>query len=129
MLDERILVCSTSNQRQSRLRAEISCLELSRTGWNNIQDRCEYNSFRNHQSSYCKRIPKPLPPRNAEDILKYIADNCLTFKYLFSEEDEYGYERCKAIELYQDNEPISMTNYSENCIREAVEPIMDMDEL
>mgnify|MGYP001160146084 FL=1 len=78
---------------------------------------------------YCKRIPKPLPPRNAEDILKYIADNCLTFKYLFSEEDEYGYERCKAIELYQDNEPISMTNYSENCIREAVEPIMDMDEL
>ena len=36
----------------------MSGLELSRTSWNNIQDRCEYNSFRNHQSSYCKRIPK-----------------------------------------------------------------------
>lgn len=77
---------------------------------------------------YCQRIPEPLPPRNADDILKYIANNGLTFNYIL-DEDKYSSEYYKAIEVCRDGDVLCMVEYNNNCIRNAVEPLMDMDEL
>ena len=38
---------------------------------------------------YCQRIPAPIPPRNGDDILKYIAKSGLSFNYL-PDEDKHS---------------------------------------
>ena len=73
---------------------------------------------------YCKRIPAPLPPRNAEDVLSYIAKNELTFKYVKDEND-----KTVMIEVWIESDILSSTKYTEDCVRDAVEPLMDMVEL
>ena len=81
---------------------------------------------------YCQRIPAPIPPRNADDILKYIAKNGLSFNYLL-DEDKHSSEYYKALEVSKITsngyEVVCMVEYNENCIRDAIEPLMDMEEL
>ena len=83
---------------------------------------------------YCQRIPAPIPPRNADDILQYIAKNGLSFNYLL-DEDKHSSEYYKAVEVTKksclgiSDDVVCMVDYSENCIREAIEPLMDMEEL
>jgi len=77
---------------------------------------------------YCERIPQPLPPRNADDILKYIANNGLSFNYLL-DDDKHSSEYYKAVEVHRDGDILCMVEYNNNCIRNAIEPLMDMDEL
>ena len=73
---------------------------------------------------YCQRIPQPLPPRNADDILRYIARNNLSFVYLANEKDELV-----QMEVWKDNSILCSIEYTDNCIRDAIEPLMEMDEL
>lgn len=75
---------------------------------------------------YTKRIPAPLPPRNAEDILRFISDMKLSINYLWTEDDD---PICKAIEIHLDGDILMCMDYSEDCIRKAVEPLMDLEEL
>jgi hypothetical protein len=83
---------------------------------------------------YCQRIPAPIPPRNADDILQYIAKNGLSFNYLL-DEDKHSSEYYKALEVTKksclgiNDDVVCIVDYSENCIREAIEPLMDMEEL
>lgn len=81
---------------------------------------------------YCLRIPAPIPPRNGDDILQYIAKNGLSFNYLL-DEDKHSSEYFKAIEVVKKadfgDDVVCIVDYSENCIREAIEPLMDMEEL
>jgi hypothetical protein len=83
---------------------------------------------------YCQRIPAPIPPRNADDILKYIAKSGLSFNYLL-DDDEHSSEYYKALEVTKKSvlgikdDVICMVEYDENCIRTAIEPLMDMEEL
>ena len=81
---------------------------------------------------YCQRIPAPIPPRNGDDILQYIAKNGLSFNYLL-DEDKHSSEYFKAIEVVKKadfgDDVVCIVDYSENCIREAIEPLMDMEEL
>tara|TARA_E500000318_G_C3409890_1_gene153140 strand:+ start:167 stop:574 length:408 start_codon:yes stop_codon:yes gene_type:complete len=81
---------------------------------------------------YCQRIPAPIPPRNADDILKYIAKNGLSFNYLL-DEDKHSSEYYKALEVSKITsngyEVVCMVDYNDNCIRTAIEPLMDMEEL
>jgi len=75
---------------------------------------------------YCKRIPAPLPPRNAEDVLQFISDMKLSINYLMTEDDD---PICKAIEIHLDGDILMCMDYGEDCIRKAVEPLMDLEEL
>ena len=75
---------------------------------------------------YCQRIPAPLPPRNAEDILRFISDMKLSINYLMTEDEE---SICKAIEVHLDGDILMCVDYSEDCIRKAIEPLMDLEEL
>ena len=75
---------------------------------------------------YCERIPKPLPPRNAEDILRFISDMKLSINYLWTEDED---PICKAIEVHLDGDILMCMDYSEDCLRKAIEPLMDMEEL
>jgi hypothetical protein len=83
---------------------------------------------------YCQRIPAPIPPRNGDDILKYIAKSGLSFNYLL-DEDKHSSEYYKALEVTKKSvlgikdDVICMVEYNENCIRTAIEPLMDMEEL
>tara|TARA_R100000406_G_C3112518_1_gene124739 strand:- start:293 stop:688 length:396 start_codon:yes stop_codon:yes gene_type:complete len=83
---------------------------------------------------YCQRIPAPIPPRNGDDILKYIAKRGLSFNYL-PDEDKHSSEFYKALEVTKKSvlgikdDVICMVEYNENCIRTAIEPLMDMEEL
>ena len=81
---------------------------------------------------YCQRIPAPIPPRNADDILKYIAKSGLSFNYLL-DEDKHSSEYYKALEVSKITcdgfEVVCMVDYNDNCIRTAIEPLMDMEEL
>ena len=73
---------------------------------------------------YCKRIPSPLPPRNANDVLKYIAEKQYSINYITSDED------IEMIEIMDINENILVqVEYKDNCIRNAIEPLMDLEEL
>lgn len=73
---------------------------------------------------YCQRIPAPLPPRSAEDILKYIAKNQLAFCWL-----KDGEGNCEMLEVYQYGDLICSSEYNDNCIRNIIEPLMEMEEL
>jgi len=75
---------------------------------------------------YCERIPAPLPPRNAEDVLQFISDMKLSINYLMTEDEE---PICKAIEIHLDGDILMCMDYGEDCIRKAVEPLMDLEEL
>ena len=75
---------------------------------------------------YCERIPAPLPPRNAEDILRFISDMKLSINYLMTEDEE---SICKAIEVHLDGDILMCVDYSEDCIRKPIEPLMDLEEL
>ena len=83
---------------------------------------------------YCQRIPAPIPPRNGDEILKYIAKNGLSFNYLL-DEDKHSSEYYKALEVTKKSvlgikdDVVCMVEYNENCIRTAIEPLMDMEEL
>jgi hypothetical protein len=75
---------------------------------------------------YCERIPAPLPPRDAESILEYIAKNRIYFHYI---KDQSG--NVVLIEAMKDGVILCQTSYTESkgIIRFLVEPIMDMEEL
>ena len=81
---------------------------------------------------YCQRIPAPIPPRNADDILQYIAKNGLSFNYLL-DEDEHSSDYYKALEVTKvtcdGSDVVCIVDYDDNCIRTAIEPLMDMEEL
>ena len=78
---------------------------------------------------YCQRIPEPLPPRNADDILKYIAKNELSFNWILKDAGRgEGWARLLEV-VGRNDEPIVQVDVTDNCIRTAIEPLMDMDEL
>ena len=81
---------------------------------------------------YCQRIPAPIPPRNGDDILQYIAKNGLSFNYLL-DEDKHSSEYYKAVEVIKKtdfgDDIVCIVDHSDNCIRDAIEPLMDMEEL
>ena len=73
---------------------------------------------------YCERIPAPLPPRNAEDILRFIVENELTLTYVKDRTD-----KTVMLEIGRGSNIICSTEYGEDCIRKAIEPLMDLEEL
>ena len=73
---------------------------------------------------YCQRIPAPLPPRNAEDILRFIIENELTLTYVKDRTD-----KTVMLEIGRGSNIICSTEYGEDCIRKAIEPLMDLEEL
>ena len=79
---------------------------------------------------YCVRIPNPLPPRAADSILEYIAKNRISFNYI---QDNTG--ATKLIEVVKNldfgKSVLCQYEYAEmkTCIRESIEPLMDMEEL
>lgn len=75
---------------------------------------------------YSMRELDPLPPRNADDILHYIAKNKISFNYL---KDEMG--RVVAFEAHKDGLIICQMEYLKlkTIIRNVIEPVMDMEEL
>ena len=73
---------------------------------------------------YCERIPAPLPPRNADDILRFITENELTLAYV-----KDSLDKTVMLEVGRGSNILCSTEYSEDCIRTAVEPLMDMEEL
>jgi len=73
---------------------------------------------------YCKRIPAPLPPRNANDILRFIEENELTLTYVKDRIDE-----TVMVEVGRGSNIICSIKYGEDCIRKAIEPLMDLEEL
>jgi hypothetical protein len=73
---------------------------------------------------YTQRIPKPLPQRNADDILHFIAENELTLTYVKDRTD-----KTVMLEVGRGSNIICSTEYGENCIRKAIEPLMDLEEL
>jgi len=75
---------------------------------------------------YCEKIPAPLPPRNADDILRYIAENEITFNY-FKDETK----NTIMVEALKNGAIVCQLAYEEpkTVIRELIEPIMDMEEL
>jgi hypothetical protein len=76
---------------------------------------------------YCERIPSPLPPRSADDILEYMAKNGINMNYI---KDEETHETV-LIEAMKGNLVLcQMTFYdARTAIRDVIEPIMDMEEL
>jgi hypothetical protein len=78
---------------------------------------------------YCQRIPEPMPPRNADDILKYIVKNELSFNWIYNDAGRgEGWARLLEV-VGRNNEPIVQVDVTDNCIRTAIEPLMDMEEL
>lgn len=78
---------------------------------------------------YCQRIPAPIPPRNADDILKYIVKNELSFNWIYKDAGRgEGWARLLEI-VGRNDEPIVQVDVTDNCIRTAIEPLMDMEEL
>ena len=73
---------------------------------------------------YCQRIPAPLPPRNAEDILRFIIENELTLTYVKDRTD-----KTVMLEIGRGSNILCSTEYAEDCIRKAIEPLMDEEEL
>ena len=73
---------------------------------------------------YCQRIPAPLPPRNAEDILRFIVENELTLTYVKDRLD-----KTVMLEVGRGSNILCSTEYAEDCIRKAIEPLMDEEEL
>ena len=73
---------------------------------------------------YCERISKPLPQRNAEDIVRFIAENELTFTYVKDRTNS-----TVMLEVGRGSNILCSTEYSEDCIRKAIEPLMDEEEL
>ncbi len=79
---------------------------------------------------YCLRIPNPAPPRNADEILAYIAKNQLSINYVLPDESS-GMTEPVMIEIVKNGEIQVSVGYDggKNCIRQAVVPLMDMEEL
>lgn len=75
---------------------------------------------------YAEKIPAPLPQRNAEDILRFISSKKLSINYLMTEDDD---PICVAIEVDRDGDILVSMDYSDDCIRKAIEPLMDEEEL
>jgi hypothetical protein len=73
---------------------------------------------------YCERIPAPLPPRNAEDIIRFIEENELTFNYV-----KDGWNKTAMLEVVKGKNILISTDNGEGSIRKAIEPLMDMEEL
>ena len=73
---------------------------------------------------YCARIPKPLPRRNAEDIVRFITENELTLTYVKDRNDN-----TVMLEVGRGSNILCSTEYTEDCIRKAIEPLMDEEEL
>ena len=78
---------------------------------------------------YCKRIPAPLPPRNAEDVLDYIFEKKLSFNWLQIDAGR-GEGWTYLLEIVEQNGNIlAQVGCEDKCIRRAIEPLMDMEEL
>ena len=75
---------------------------------------------------YCERNPNPLPPRNADKILEYIAKNQVGFSYIKNE-----YNEVIIVEAYKGELILCQMHYEEpkTIIRDLIEPIIDMEEL
>lgn len=73
---------------------------------------------------YAEKIPAPLPQRNAEDILRFIAENELTLTYVKDRTNS-----TVMLEVGRGSNILCSTEYSEDCIRKAIEPLMDEEEL
>ena len=73
---------------------------------------------------YCQRIPEPLPPRNAEDIIRFIEENELTLTYVKDRLD-----KTVMLEVGRGSNILCSTAYAEGCIRKVIEPLMDLEEL
>ena len=76
---------------------------------------------------YCERIPRPLPPRSADEILHYMAKNGISMNYIKDEETH----RIVLIEAIKGNLVLCQMAFDEprTAIRDVIEPIMDMEEL
>lgn len=79
---------------------------------------------------YCQRIPEPLPPRSGDDILKYIFEKELYLNWIYADERMRGDGWARTLEVtYANGEPIVQVDACDNCIRNAIEPLMEMEEL
>ncbi len=78
---------------------------------------------------YTKRIPAPLPPRNAEDVLDFIYEKKLSFNWLQLDAGR-GEGWTYLLEIVEKNGNIlAQVGCEDKCIRRAIEPLMDMEEL
>lgn len=79
---------------------------------------------------YSLKPINPIPPRDANKILAYIAKNQLSINYVMPDLSS-GFSDPIMIEIVKNGEILVSVGYydGENCIREAVVPLMDMDEL
>jgi hypothetical protein len=97
---------------------------LVRTDFGNIENK--YVGDLIQGDYYTPRIPAPFPPRNGDDILKFIAAHKLSFNYV---KDENG--STLLVEVMKDGLIQSQVSHGDEstCIREAIEPLMDWEEL
>ena len=79
---------------------------------------------------YAERVPSPLPPRGADEILEFMAKWCLGIRYVRDPEFP-GSEPIKIEVIDKNNLEICSYPYANTrtCIRDAIEPIMDNEEL
>jgi len=79
---------------------------------------------------YAERVPSPLPPRSADEILEFMAKWCLGIRYVRDPEFP-GSEPIKIVVIDKNNLEICSYPYvnTKTCIRDAIEPIMDNEEL
>jgi hypothetical protein len=79
---------------------------------------------------YAERVPSPLPPRGADEILEFMAKWCLGIRYVRDPEFP-GSEPIKIEVIDKNNLEICSYPYAntKTCIRDAIEPIMDNEEL
>ena len=66
---------------------------------------------------YCERIPAPLPPRNAEDILRFIIENELTLTYVKDRTD-----KTVMLEIGRGSNIICSTEYAEDVFVKLLNP-------
>ena len=78
---------------------------------------------------YCQRIPPPLPPRKAEDVLKYIYEKKLSFNWLKVDTDKDESLTYLLEIIGEGGDILVQVGCEDNCIRKALEPLMDMEEL
>lgn len=78
---------------------------------------------------YCKRIPAPLPPRNAKDVLDYIYEKKLSFNWLKLDTDKDESWTYLLEVIGEGGDILVQVGCEDNCIRKALEPLMDLEEL
>lgn len=82
---------------------------------------------------YCKRIQTKLKGRSAASILQFVSDRAISISYQFSADlaDTWSGTECAVVDLRsQDGTLLTRYPYdNSNALREAIEFVMDQEEL